>query len=218
MIENYLGGRRCLNTTTTAAADAAAAAMITELRSILDPSFEILELEFQIPPTAYPMKGSKPFFQPESGYPNRMPVSRRSKSLSSLEPTPTKQRKTIPHQFVLEAMADLSPWTRSMFGCLALYVQDKIVLILRDKPGDTDNGAWLATTEEHHESLRREFPTMRSIRVFRKKVTGWQVLPVEAPGFEEAALRACELIVAGDPRIGKVPKARRVRSTVKKSR
>ena len=35
------------------------------------------------------------------------------------------------------------------------------------------------------------------------------MLPVDAPGFEEAALRACELIVARDPRIGKVPGARR---------
>jgi hypothetical protein len=44
-----------------------------------------------------------------------------------------------------------------MFGCLAVYVQDKIVLILRDKrEGTADNGVWLATTEEHHQSLRRE--------------------------------------------------------------
>ena len=41
--------------------------------------------------------------------------------------------------------------------------------------------------------------------VLGKKVTGWQVLPADDPDFEEAALRACELIVAGDPRIGKVP-------------
>jgi hypothetical protein len=34
---------------------------------------------------------------------------------------------------VLDAIAPLSPETRSMFGCLAVYVQDKIVLILRDK-------------------------------------------------------------------------------------
>jgi hypothetical protein len=40
-------------------------------------------------------------------------------------------------------------------------------------------------------------------------VTGWQVLPADAADFEEAALRACELIVAGDPRIGKVPGTRR---------
>ncbi len=97
-----------------------------------------------------------------------------------------------------------------MFGCLAIYVQDKIVLILRDKPDQTaDNGVWLATTAEHHQSLRREFPSMRSIEVLGSKVTGWQVLPADAPDFEEAALRACELVLAGDPRIGKVPGARR---------
>jgi len=121
-----------------------------------------------------------------------------------------KQRKRIPHEFVLGGLAALSPRTRSMFGCLAVYVDEKIVLILRDKEGESaDNGVWLATTEEHHESLRREFPDMRSIQIFRKKVTGWQVLPADAPDFEEAALRACELVVARDPRIGKVPGARR---------
>jgi hypothetical protein len=111
---------------------------------------------------------------------------------------------------VLDAIAALSPATRSMFGCLAVYVAEKIVLILRDKRESTaDNGVWLATTKEHHESLRREFPNMRSIQAFGTTVTGWQVLPVDAPDFEEAAMRACELIVARDPRIGKVPGARR---------
>ena len=50
---------------------------------------------------------------------------------------------------------------------------------------------------------------MRSIEVLGKGVTGWQVLPADAPDFEEAALRACERILAADPRIGKVPGARR---------
>jgi hypothetical protein len=121
-----------------------------------------------------------------------------------------KQRKAVPHEFVLEAIAALSPTTRPMFGCLAVYVADKIVLILRDKrDGTADDGVWLATTAEHHDSLRREFPSMRSIQVLGKGVTGWQVLPMAAPDFEEAALRACELVLAGDPRIGKVPGARR---------
>jgi hypothetical protein len=129
------------------------------------------------------------------------------------------QRKSLPHQFVLDALTALSPWTRPMFGCLAVYVEDKIVLILRDKREQTaDNGVWLATTEEHHESLRREFPSMRSIRVLGKAVTGWQVLPADAADFEEAALRACELVLARDPRIGKVPGARRSkRSTGEKT-
>lgn len=121
---------------------------------------------------------------------------------------PLRQRPVVPHQFVLDAIAPLSPYTRPMFGCLAAYVRDKIVLVLRDKPANTaDNGVWLATTQEHHESLRREFPNMRSIQVLGKPTTGWQVLPADAPDFEEAALRACDLILAGDPRIGKVPGA-----------
>src|SRR5215469_15972745 len=120
-----------------------------------------------------------------------------------------KQRKPIPHAFVLDALSPISPYTRPMFGCLAIYVKDKIVLILRDKPTNTaDNGVWLATTQEHHQSLRREFPNMRSIQVLGKPVTGWQVLPADAPDLESAALRACELVLAGDARIGKIPRAR----------
>ncbi len=121
-----------------------------------------------------------------------------------------KPRKAVPFEFVLDSIAALSPYTRPLFGCIAVYVQDKIVLVLRDKRTSTeDNGVWLATTREHHESLRRDFPSMRSIKVLGKEVTGWQVLPSDAPDFEEAALRACELILAKDPRIGKVPAARR---------
>jgi hypothetical protein len=110
-----------------------------------------------------------------------------------------------------------------MFGCLAVYVEDKIVLVLRDKvlrdkgKETADNGVWLATTHEHHQSLRVEFPNMRSIQVLGKKVTGWQVLPADAPDFEAAALRACELIIARDPRIGKVPGARAPASRAKKT-
>jgi len=120
-----------------------------------------------------------------------------------------RPRKVVPQEFVLDAISPVSPYTRPMFGCLAVYVKDKIVFILRDKRENTaDNGVWLATTEQHHESLRREFPNMRSVQVFGKEVTAWQVLPADAPDFEVAALRACELVLAGDPRIGKVPGTR----------
>ena len=119
-------------------------------------------------------------------------------------------RKTVPHAFVLDALTPVSPETRPMFGCLAVYVGNQIIFFLRDKRDKTaDNGVWLATTEKHHASLRREFPNMRSIRLWRKKVTHWQVLPADAPDFEEAALRACDLVLARDPRIGKVPGTRR---------
>jgi hypothetical protein len=121
-----------------------------------------------------------------------------------------KRRKTVPFEFVLDALAPVEPTTRPMFGCLAIYVGPKIVLILRDKPGPhPDNGVWLATTIEHHESLGVEFPHMRSIGVLGAAVTGWQLLPVDAPDFEESALRACDLVLARDPRIGKIPKSKK---------
>lgn len=141
-----------------------------------------------------------------------MPKPPRKKPLHPLDDPllAIKPRKAPPYEFVLDALAELSPRTNPMFGCLAVYVGEKIVLVLRDKrQPDADNGVWLATTVEHHESLRGDFPNMRSIAVFGKDVTGWQVLPADAPDFEEAALHACELVIARDPRIGKVPKPRR---------
>jgi hypothetical protein len=139
-----------------------------------------------------------------------MPKSRRKTDPSSRDPLSVKPRKQVPHEFVLDALLSLSPWTRPMFGCVAVYVGEKIVLILRDKPSyEADNGVWLATTVDHHESLQRDFPNMRSIGVLGKEVTGWQVLPVDSPDFEESALHACELVQDRDPRIGKVPGERK---------
>jgi hypothetical protein len=141
-----------------------------------------------------------------------MPKPRRNSAIHD-DPFAVKKRKPIPHQFVLEALASLAPVTRPMFGCLAVYVGKKIVFILRDKAGASpDNGVWLATTEQHHDSLRRDFPNMRSIQLLGREVTRWQVLPADAVDFEEAALRAAELVIARDPRIGKIPQSRRVAS------
>jgi hypothetical protein len=129
-------------------------------------------------------------------------------------------KKRLPHEFVLDALAPLGPITRPMFGCTAVYVGDKIVVILRDKPApDRDNGVWLATTEEHHASLRADFPSMRSISVLGGGVTGWQVLPADEPDFEDAALHACALVRAADPRIGKIPgqRAKSAKKTAKKT-
>lgn len=119
------------------------------------------------------------------------------------------RRKPVPYEFVLDELASLSPVTRPMFGCVAVYIDEKIVLILRDKrQSAADNGVWLATAVAHHESLRREFPQMRSIGVFGKAPTQWQVLPADDADFEAAAMRACRLILARDSRIGRIPRPR----------
>jgi hypothetical protein len=123
----------------------------------------------------------------------------------------------VPHAFVVEALTPLAPEVRRFFSGFAVYIGPKFVLILHDRPSHpADNGVWLATTAEHHESLRGEFPNMRSVQLFGTPVTSWQVLPVDAPDFEESAVRACELIAARDPRIGKIPK-KKARATSPRS-
>lgn len=123
-----------------------------------------------------------------------------------------KPVKALPHAFVLDALvaqSRITPVTRPMFGCIAVYVGPKIVLILRDKrDGAQHDGVWLATSADHHESLRCELPNMEPVEMFGP-VTSWQILRTESPDFEEAAMRVCELIAMGDPRIGRIPKAKR---------
>jgi hypothetical protein len=117
--------------------------------------------------------------------------------------------KKVPFAFVLDAVAEADAYTRPFFGCTAVYVGDAIVFVLRDKPAaPADNGVWIATTRPHHASLRRELPSMRSITVFGDGETGWQLIPAEDDAFEEQVIHACELVVAGDARIGKIPKKR----------
>ena len=129
-----------------------------------------------------------------------------------------KRISSIPFDFVLDELFPADPVTRPMFGGYAIYVKDKIVMMLRKK--DTlvhDNGVWLATTFEHHESLRKELPAMRTIRLFGGKESGWQNLPEDAPDFEEEVSHACRLILKGDVRLGKVPASKKKATPAKKS-
>ncbi len=99
-----------------------------------------------------------------------------------------------------------------MFGSYAVYVREKIMLVLRERENHEDaNGIWLATSKEHHASLKKEFPSLQSIYILSdgKNETGWQMIPMDADDFESAADHVCDLILKGDQRIGKIPKARK---------
>jgi len=114
--------------------------------------------------------------------------------------------RAAPFPFVLDELAPLDPYTRPMFGCLAVYVGERIVLILRDKGlADPDSGVWVAFEPSHLDSLLTELPGLAPIEVFGDKVSGWKKLSARSPDFEEAVLHACSLVLKEDPRIGKIP-------------
>jgi hypothetical protein len=120
-----------------------------------------------------------------------------------------KPKKSVPFDFIIEELDILSPYLKPMFGAYGLYVGNKIIFILRDRPkSPEDNGVWIATIGPHHKSLQKDFPNMRSLKMFGPGPTGWQVLPLDSDDFEESALRACQLVLKNDPRIGKVPRMR----------
>ena len=119
--------------------------------------------------------------------------------------------RPIPYLFILEELAPLHPYTKPMFGFIGVYVDTRIVFILKqhEEKFPEDNGLWIATTGEHHASLKKELPSMRSLAQFGPGPTGWQTIPEGALSFEEEALRAVAMVKKGDPRIGKEPKRRK---------
>ena len=121
-----------------------------------------------------------------------------------------KSKRNLPFEFVLENLSRLNFTVKAFFGCHSIYIGDKILLTLRKKKDHPrDNGVWIATSHEHHESLQQEFPCMRSIELFGNPPSSWQNLPLDADDFEESAIRACELILKNDSRIGRIPAKKR---------
>jgi hypothetical protein len=122
-------------------------------------------------------------------------------------------KKVVAFDFVLEELFSIEPTVRPMFGCHAIYVRGKIVLMLRNKETyQYDNGVWIATTRDHHASLRKDFPAMRTIRLFGGLESEWQNLPADSDDFEADVMKVCQLILKADARIGKIPKRRRAKN------
>ncbi len=118
--------------------------------------------------------------------------------------TPAVQ-KQMPFPFVLEELTPLRPTIKRMFGFTHIYLDDRLLCSLRDSVKQTGtNGMWLYTTTEHVESLAKEFPHLSKRQLWRSGKNAWIVLASRLEDFEEYAFKACELILKGDRRIGRV--------------
>lgn len=135
---------------------------------------------------------------------------------TSVEPSPKPKRKSPPHEFFLEALTPLSPEVRHMFGGYSVYIGDKIVCMLRDnEKSPQDNGIWLVLSEQTNPSdkkLRKEFPSLRTIDLLGGVISHWLLIPSDSPHFEAEALHTADLLLARDPRIGRIPESRKSKS------
>ena len=127
------------------------------------------------------------------------------------------KRKSAPYPFIVEALAPLEPEVRPMFSGFAVYVGEKIVLMLRDSPKQPeDNGVWLVFSETANladPGICKDFPSLRLINLLGGKIGHWRLIPADSPTFESEALHACELLLKHDVRFGRVPQSRRIRPT-----
>jgi hypothetical protein len=111
----------------------------------------------------------------------------------------------VPYEFVLDYLPT-GIIVKKMFGMHYIYLSKKIMLILRKRDNEPElNGIWVATGKQHHERLRSEVPELGAFFIGNDERHGnWLLIKDDAEEFEGAAIKVCELIIHGDPRIGRV--------------
>ena len=119
--------------------------------------------------------------------------------------------KRDPFPFVLEELQPIRPTVKRAFGFTYVYLDEKLLCGLRESNKlPSTNGLWLFTTLEDVDSLGREFPELPRRYLWRSKEKAWVILPARLEYFEEYAFKACELMLNGDRRIGRLTRAERV--------
>ena len=111
----------------------------------------------------------------------------------------------VPYEFVFDYLpGDII--VKKMFGMHYVYWRKKIMLILRKRDNLPEmNGIWVATNKEYHQSLKEDISEFGPFFIDGDERHGnWLLIQADAENLEEAAIKLCELISHGDPRIGRL--------------
>ena len=91
-----------------------------------------------------------------------------------------------------------------MIGCYGLFVNKKLLLLLRDRDNQPEfNGIFVATQPEFFDALQHEIHTSKMEFDLDGEAHSWIFLSEDLPDFNAKVKKACEMIKAGDVRIGK---------------
>lgn len=116
-----------------------------------------------------------------------------------------------PYQFFLDLLYPLELRHKKMFGVDAYYLDDKMIVALREKEKNpVDNGIWIATKKEHHQKLKQQLTSVKNIETIGIKA--WLMLPAESDYFERDSRILAELIHTHSPLIGTLPKPKKRKS------
>lgn len=115
-----------------------------------------------------------------------------------------KIKKQHPLLWVVEPlMEEPSYLEKSMFGCLAIYLHGRLMLVLAsgEEPWD---GLLIPTEHQFHDAIQKEFRDVVQHSVLKK----WLYLPEATEDFETVASDIVEAVRMNDQRFGVEPKER----------
>jgi hypothetical protein len=119
--------------------------------------------------------------------------------------TSRKQQSKNPLMWVVDPiMEEPSYIDRAWFGCRAIYLHGRLMLVLcsGEEPW---NGLLIATEQELHDSIRQDFETLVQHPVLKK----WLYLPENSEDFESVSAEIVEAVRIGDQRFGVEPRERK---------
>jgi hypothetical protein len=117
--------------------------------------------------------------------------------------------KTFDNEWICEAFdAHPSFFTKRMFGGLAIYVFERLMLVLVE-PTKTGRWTWhgvlVGTDRDRHFAILREFPSLAPHQALQK----WLFIDSRHQHFESTIEGVARAIARNDPRFGVQPRPRK---------
>lgn len=124
-------------------------------------------------------------------------------------PESKRYEDKIPFRFILDYLVGVDIIIKPMFGCYGIYASGRLCLFLvnrkqplkRPEGKPMPKGIYIATTSDHTDQLKTIFAGAEFELLKEKKV--WIFVSESSKKFEEYAIKACEMIISGDSRIGR---------------
>jgi hypothetical protein len=118
-----------------------------------------------------------------------------------------KRKKQHPLHWVTESMMEEPSYLeKPMFGCLAIYLNGRLSLLL-SSGAEPWNGLLIPTDQPFHDSIRHDFSDIVQHPVLKK----WLYLPETSDDFETVAMDIAEAIRMNDQRFGVEPRERKTK-------
>ncbi|MEJ7826786.1 MAG: hypothetical protein WKF91_01270 [Segetibacter sp.] len=110
----------------------------------------------------------------------------------------------VPYSFILSFFFPVRPVIKKMLGCYGLFVNKKLVVLLRERDNQPEfNGVFIATQPEYFDELSNELHSSNMDFDIDGAEYTWIFISEDLEDFKDKVKKAAELIKNGDQRIGK---------------